>query len=157
MRLRRIGPVGIVVLGLRGSGNRRLQKVNTRGKKRTVFLIATLLAVFISGSVAAQDSRFRGSWRSDLIAQTLNQRSTRWVCSPSELYVYAPDGCKRSPGLGSVHLDFANKTYARCDSKGCDTHAMTFSAGGIYTTGNFAERPDLCLESSSPAHAHISR
>jgi hypothetical protein len=36
--------------------------------------------------------------------------------------------------LVSVRLDLAEKTYARCDSKGCDSYSITFSASGIFTT-----------------------
>ena len=33
-----------------------------------------------------------------------------------------------------MRLDLAENTYGRCDSKGCDSYPMTFSAGGIFTT-----------------------
>jgi hypothetical protein len=33
-----------------------------------------------------------------------------------------------------VKLDFREKTYSRCDKKGCDDYAMAFGSSGIFTT-----------------------
>ena len=71
-----------------------------------------------------------------LTSQRLAQRASQWECTPSVRYVCTSEGCQRHPPLVFVRLDLAEKTYSRCDSKGCDTFPMTFSAGGIYTTFN---------------------
>ena len=32
-----------------------------------------------------------------------------------------------------IEFDLASKIYQRCDEKGCDDYAMTYSRSGIYT------------------------
>lgn len=54
-------------------------------------------------------------------------------CVISEKYV-----CDSGRGCGQVHsdilvkLDPARQTYSRCDSKGCDTFDVRFSASGAF-------------------------
>lgn len=92
-------------------------------------------SLILAGSEAAQDSLSDDlQFFSDLTTRPLAQRALRWECSPSVRYVCTAEGCERKPSLVSVRLDLAEKTYARCDNKGCDSYPMTFSTGGIFTT-----------------------
>ena len=108
---------------------------------------AALVALIFAGPVASQDSlsedlkRLRG-----LMTLPLAQRAPQWECIPSVRYVCTPEGCERTPALVSVRLDLVENTYARCDSKGCDTYPMTFSVGGIFTTVSLPGRGSTFLK-----------
>lgn len=96
--------------------------------------IVILSAVAIAASSAAEYPTAEDRQAlADLMSRPLAERAIRWECSPSARYVCTPEGCERSPGVVSVRLNFAENTYARCDSKGCDSHSMSFSAVGIFT------------------------
>ena len=64
-------------------------------------------------------------------------RSNVWTCRPIARYVCGTDGCDSAPALVSVKLDFAagrHGTYARCDSKGCDTYDIDRTSwGGVFS------------------------
>ena len=95
---------------------------------------AASLSLAVIGSATAQDFLFEDLQQlTGLVSRPLAQRALQWECTPSVRFVCTAEGCGRSPAVVSVRLDLGEKTYARCDNKGCHAYPMTFSAGGIFT------------------------
>ncbi len=97
-----------------------------------IFLLAALLP---AASACGEDSLSDDLQAlTDLATRSLSDRALQWECVPSVRYVCTSEGCERNPGVVSVRLNLGENTYARCDSKGCDSYPMTASAGGIFTS-----------------------
>ncbi len=61
------------------------------------------------------------------------ERAALWRCTSSRAQICNSDGCQQTTPSVWIQLDFASTTYARCDSKGCDTRGATVSAAGVFT------------------------
>lgn len=77
-----------------------------------------------------------------------------YQCNFHVRYDCSSTGCDKAQGPLSVFimLDFSNKRYSRCDSKGCDVYSFERNRSGIYTYLNlpgkamFAKLNDLTMD-----------
>ena len=70
---------------------------------------------------------------SELFKTSLNETGDKWICKPKQLQICDVEGCSAKETETEARLDFLQKTYSRCDQKGCDSYPMTFEASGIFT------------------------
>src|SRR5262245_55725289 len=56
----------------------------------------------------------------------------QWKCNISKKYVCEESGCRAIPADMWHMFDRVKGTYARCDSKGCDTAEARFSEAGVF-------------------------
>ncbi len=61
-------------------------------------------------------------------------RASRWRCDAAVKFQCSAEGCKEARARVWVNIDFPDRRYERCDSKGCDQYEMAYSVAGIYTT-----------------------
>lgn len=54
-------------------------------------------------------------------------------CTPKTRLDCDGTNCTQSQPVVHLILDRQNKTYSRCDTKGCDKYDASFGSGGIYT------------------------
>jgi hypothetical protein len=96
-----------------------------------IFLLVALLP---AASACGEDSLSDDlKALTDLATRSLADRALQWECVPSIRYVCTPEGCEQNPGMVSVRLNLGDNTYARCDSKDCDSYPMTVSSSGMFT------------------------
>jgi len=99
-------------------------------------LIFAALLLLSTVSVQAQETdplKMEMERLGQLHAKGLEQHSIQWRCDTKTQYSCNKTGCSNTTPTVWVELDLASRIYRRCDEKGCDDHAMTYSRSGIYT------------------------
>lgn len=98
------------------------------------------LAVLISGLLLSAPESFAQGLTQDQILQDLLQRplsarAARWRCNVEKRNQYADGQCEAgSTQAGWMLLDLSERTYARCDARGCDRYSASVSTGGVFTS-----------------------
>lgn len=86
-------------------------------------------------------------------AQTANtpkhaDRSATWRCAAEQKWgCELPGGCERQDATKVwMVVDFAKRTYQRCDRNGCDSYAMTPTEKGVFTYIRLRDHPDVFMK-----------
>jgi len=91
-----------------------------------------LLATLLFSSFAFADESMKKLI--DLSSKDMAQRAEEWLCQPTTMKTCSQKDCKDAQPSIWTKINFKEKKYSRCDSKGCDSYEMVYSKSGIYTT-----------------------
>jgi hypothetical protein len=67
-----------------------------------------------------------------VLAVTPSSHAAELKCEIRQKFFCEESGCSTTPAKVWNLVDMSNKTYARCDSMGCDKYPAQFSASGIF-------------------------
>ncbi len=116
-----------------------------------ILLVVVGLCSLKAGAEQSGELRSELERLGEVVTKRLFERATRWRCEPAKAFVCSSENCQEVRPPIWVNLDFAARSYQRCDSKGCDTHPMTPATSGIHDFFHAYRIEELLLRKDWPA------